>query len=305
MAGARPAGDERNARCAARRRPAEARSVSARALQDVWAAAIRPAPVKLVAAAVAWYADETTGHAWPSVAALADRCSMGRTQTKAALKRLQAIGVLRVVKRSEGGRRGATTTYEFDPSKLAELGAERAANERRARSADRPGRPADPVGGPTATRSAGRPLPGRPADHNIQGKGLQALSLTDADAPLTRDTPAIGGRIPRRSAAASSSGDACATHKPKSGNPALDQRGIGEARPAQGGKADAGPRWPPQATWPGINRKLAKLGLPSMEKAQAAGWSMGRVVDEMKAVLAERGEAKAVRTHRRRDGGAS
>jgi hypothetical protein len=87
-------------------------------LDAVLAADLQPASLKLAAVVMAVHANRDTGLFWPSVGTLAAKCSLSETQMKRVMAELRKMQLIRKVEGSSGGRRTATSVYEFDLAQL-------------------------------------------------------------------------------------------------------------------------------------------------------------------------------------------
>ena len=91
--------------------------MSGKLIVRVLDSSLRPAPLKLVAIALARYADDDGGSIFPSVARLASVLGVTRRAVQTQLTRLERAGVLTALTPRSGGR-GRTTSYRLNADAL-------------------------------------------------------------------------------------------------------------------------------------------------------------------------------------------
>lgn len=124
---------------------------------------------KLVALALADFADDDGGNVYPSIKTLADKVSMSAGNVRRIVRQLEKIGYARLVGNAAGGAPSATRRYRLNAEAL-----------------DTPGKAATPTPGSPAT-----PTPGKDARDPLQGC-TQPLAPVQAEPSLTVREPSQG-----------------------------------------------------------------------------------------------------------------
>lgn len=264
----------------------------------VLSASIKPCAAKCVALGLAWHANAESGHAWPSLPTIAREAGLSERHAKRAMQRLRELGVLTVVKPSNGGAQRATTVYAFDMGRLdalsdpvrgrtpcADAPPARAHPQDGNRKGDAAGRPLAPAA-PEGAR--GRPLPPAPAHPEIDERP-KALSSKAPSVP-TQVGPVGADARPASCAAAPGPGGGGKSSEPQQPLTKGDR----------GARTDSASNW--LRTPGGIEAKGQEVGLGVFDPAKVypgarSPWG-GYTLAVMKAAgVIPTGAAKAARRH--------